>query len=526
MLRATTTLALFAILFSLTLGSGAHAQSVFMIQLGSFPSEEQAVQRWESLKSKHGNVVAPLSLRIAEVALPPENVVVYRTQAGPIETREEATQYCNKLSAASQECFVIETAMFLGAEPAMAKAAPPAPATLPEPVIAQQLSDVPAAPPAPVEVVSAPEPVIKPLVVAAPPAPAAEEEPGYSLSSFLPWRTSNNAELAATPPPVQPAPAPVQVAAVPAPEPVVTSYSEPAPQPRDLMVPPAVVIATPPVEASRATPFPSRRKPIEEVAPRVVSSGNNYEGRVQVAEAVRVPVTGMRAAPAPAMRLVTAPSRPLGLGGTPSQNFNKRTLWAQVTYFNTADAATNYWESFRNKHTQYSNGLRVRVTQPYMYARQGGRVALRVGPFASMDDINLVCAEAGALNLGCGLVKDIGTSTASSTPRDRTGTYRGYDERSRNKAWGIGAGGDGMSWVQIGSYPTPEAAWSAWESYKQSNTDLLRKAGADVTTANLSSSSRQVFRLRVGPYMNKIKALNLCGTLETRGISCIVVGGR
>lgn len=88
----------------------AKPASVFMLQFGSFESTQEANQRVDSLKSKHGGLIGDLPSRVLEISLP-DNLTVYRTQAGPVSSRAEAQSICAQLASNGDECYVVETAM-------------------------------------------------------------------------------------------------------------------------------------------------------------------------------------------------------------------------------------------------------------------------------------------------------------------------------------------------------------------------------------------------------------------------------
>lgn len=88
----------------------AKPASVFMLQFGSFESTEEANQRVSSLKSKHAGLIGNMGSRVQEVALP-DNLTVFRTQAGPVASRAEAQSICAQLASNGDECYVVETAM-------------------------------------------------------------------------------------------------------------------------------------------------------------------------------------------------------------------------------------------------------------------------------------------------------------------------------------------------------------------------------------------------------------------------------
>lgn len=91
----------------------AQAQErVFLLQLGSFESKQEAQSRWIELQGKYPQLLEGLSVRLQDVTLPPDNYTVYRTQAGPLPSPADAQIICDRLSARQDECYVVETAMF------------------------------------------------------------------------------------------------------------------------------------------------------------------------------------------------------------------------------------------------------------------------------------------------------------------------------------------------------------------------------------------------------------------------------
>lgn len=122
-------------LISLALAGPALAQndSVYMLQLGSFQSEQEAEAHWGTIKGKYPNVLSNIAAQVRSVSLPPDNLTVYRTQAGPLISRDTAERLCAQLTQTGDECFVVETAMV-----AM-------PDVLPQNTIANTVQQVPAA---------------------------------------------------------------------------------------------------------------------------------------------------------------------------------------------------------------------------------------------------------------------------------------------------------------------------------------------------------------------------------------------
>ena len=94
--------------------SHAYASSVFMLQFGSYQSAEEAQARLDEVKAKHAGALSRLESSVRPVTLPPDNLVVYRTQAGPLATRADAQSICSQLISNGDSCYIVETAVSTG----------------------------------------------------------------------------------------------------------------------------------------------------------------------------------------------------------------------------------------------------------------------------------------------------------------------------------------------------------------------------------------------------------------------------
>jgi hypothetical protein len=130
------------------------AQTVFMVQLGTFENQKAAQARWQDLSGKFPDVFSNLRYTPDEFVRHPDASVSYRTQAGPIASREEAESICAIVAQGNGgECYVAETAMFSGEDAEVTTAAVAAPQAVPV-----QMTDVQPQPvgiPAPVAVPAA-----------------------------------------------------------------------------------------------------------------------------------------------------------------------------------------------------------------------------------------------------------------------------------------------------------------------------------------------------------------------------------
>lgn len=99
--------------FALTLctASAAFAASMTMLQFGSFETRAEAEKRLAEVTAKHSAFISKLPTNIREIKLPPDNLTVYRTQAGPVESRAAAQSICSQLASSGDECYIVQTAM-------------------------------------------------------------------------------------------------------------------------------------------------------------------------------------------------------------------------------------------------------------------------------------------------------------------------------------------------------------------------------------------------------------------------------
>ncbi|MES2985161.1 MAG: SPOR domain-containing protein [Pseudomonadota bacterium] len=129
-----TRLALVIALSSLTT-TPVLAASMTMLQFGSFETREEADKRLSDISSKYGATLGSLPASVREIKLPPDNLTVYRTQAGPVASRADAQSICAKLATTGDECYIVQTAMVAPgtaplAAPVAAAAALPSPQAL------------------------------------------------------------------------------------------------------------------------------------------------------------------------------------------------------------------------------------------------------------------------------------------------------------------------------------------------------------------------------------------------------------
>lgn len=424
----------------LTFSATASAAPVVMVQFGSFETQAEADKKLAEVKAANAAALGSLPLSVREVKLPPDNLSVYRTQAGPLASRADAQDLCSKISSAGGgDCYVVETAL----NPAPASA-PAVASASPAPAAAATAS----APSADVGTPAA-QPPLAPLTSAAAapvtPVDSSPAEPSPQLQAALDRAVA--AQQAAQVKPSSPTPAPAAqrsfwsrinpfsddeedeapaapVAAAPAAAaaPALAVRAVPSEQP---------VVETVPVVESAPQPAPAPVKNVAVGAPVVASAAPLPTGAlpadalhsVQVEEAQRVPLTQSNTA-----------NRPAAVSLLPSSTVGYKTLWAQLGEFDSTREALIFWDHYRQTHPDFPV-VRVRIISRLQSAMRGDpKVWLRVGPFERTGFIHNLCSVIEAdredaddedednphpATVGpsrCGPIIDSGVATAIRTP--------------------------------------------------------------------------------------------------------------
>ena len=138
---------LFVCMATISVATPCLAASEINVQFGSYETRDEAEKRVSDITSAHKNDLGGKAPAIREVKLPPDNLTVFRTQAGPYDSRATAQSICQKLSSTGDECYVVESAVASPVAPTPVAPAPVAAAAPPPP-----------APAAPAPVVTAPAP--------------------------------------------------------------------------------------------------------------------------------------------------------------------------------------------------------------------------------------------------------------------------------------------------------------------------------------------------------------------------------
>lgn len=530
---------LLAFALSLACVAPALADSSFLLQLGTFASREEAQGKWNEVQSGNPDVVGKLQGHIAEVMLPPDNIPSYRTQAGPVNSRREAKSMCKNLQQRGVNCLIVETAFAatdLAPEMAGDVASPspvrtpepPAPAAEPAVAPEQQITTSAVAP---VEAPQTQEPSPREPVAAANPAPQKTyvrvtrragsysnpndaKKPGFFRGAF---RFNNQEETT---------------------EEVTTSETTPAP----------VAVASAAQEDDDKPGFFGRlfgrsskheektavaaSEPAPAPAPVPVKADTAVKGDVEVAEAIRVPVSSDES-PSPAKYQTISADNSSNSPLSVVDGDSSSAYWVQISYFKTEARAYAFYNRLKAASPQTFAKTRMRVTKPFV---QNKRASLRVGPFASQDEAQSICSAAETRSMRCTLIHDdTPTAPVAAAPRAKRypspleavdiPAYRnkpsadslptGESSAAAPVAPGISDTGIAAQWVNLGQYASSQEAWSRWKDL-QAATPALQKVKPAIT-GMLGSKN---FQLRAGPFDTDIEAENICQILVKAGNTC------
>lgn len=85
----------------------AEAVGPYRVQLGSFESSATAQKRWHEIKSRNGDLVGKLEMVLERVQIKAKGTV-YRLQAGPLKTSDDAHKLCAALSKRKVSCLLVK----------------------------------------------------------------------------------------------------------------------------------------------------------------------------------------------------------------------------------------------------------------------------------------------------------------------------------------------------------------------------------------------------------------------------------
>lgn len=300
-------------------------------------------------------------------------------------------------------------------------------------------------------------------------------------------------------------------------------------------------------EEKKETPAPAVATDAATQAPAPVT----IKGDVQVAEAIRVPVSTYNDKSAVKYELVDASAQ--GESGT---------YYVQVSYFNNEAGAYKFFKDMKDASAGALDDVRIRITRPFATDRQ--RASLRIGPVAA-GNMNAICREAQARTLRCTSILNTASEvqTAQAEQPAKRKRYPSPLEAVdipayRNKATppvaaltaapvdtpaaiapssapaatssvetvstyvpastGVSDTGLGGQWIDLGGFESAQAALGHWRGLQQ-NQPSLQNLKTSIAGA-LGGAEGQKFQLKAGPFVSGADAENACKAIVNSGNSC------
>lgn len=252
--------------------------------------------------------------------------------------------------------------------------------------------------------------------------------------------------------------------------------------------------------------------PDEQVKPQLEPS--NRQADVQVAEAIRVPLTQSEDQQQNAEVTVKSlpdlkPSFASAHGGDEKyadESDNSGAGWLSVAAFPNEEIASSFWEDVRHSASKQAKKLHVRVLRPLL-ASGRSHVSLNVGPFASSSEAYDFCRQgiqAKERGLTCSFTSALPGDEASHAERHRP------TENPVSMSY----------WIQIGAAQSQEEALQQLEEINAKNEDLIKGLRSSVAPSSTDAGS---YIVRVGPVINHDEAIQSCAKMQDRGIDCRVI---
>jgi SPOR domain len=462
--------------------SNAQAETVFMLQLGSFDSEKKATNHWNNLVKTFPELFDEVKYAPSEIVNSPDNFISYRTQAGPIPTRDAAENICGELISSGYECGVSETAMFYGDSEEIAQSGQ-----------------------------------AKPLVVDSAPAQSSPTSPPLPV---------------AAPKVETPAPAPIKA---PAPDmPAIVPFA-----PQEAQAPAAAPFKT-------QSQIPSNNALPSQLIPDAPVASNVQQGMIAAEEAIPVPLSNDAPIANPYLerdnRLANAhPNDASRINSFWADigYFNNEIAAAQ--YVRTLKARDPLLPP--NLRIRITRPYGIVTGRDQLSLRVGPfvttRPILRLCVLTRQD--NMRCRAVKDLG---GSIRNTDRYSLRRNYNERRSVNRNYSfnsrgynsrgvingERGYNRVASTAGGAyspqnndlNSAHFVQLGSFLSPDAATAKWQQLKGRHGYVLQNVNNDIVLPRQGSGASRLFRLRAGPFVDGNAAYNFCNQLKAGGTLCIV----
>jgi hypothetical protein len=450
---------------------------------------------------------------IREVTLPPDNLTVYRTQAGPLPSRAAAQSVCSQLASNGDDCYVVETAMApsFSSAPAVAAAAP---ASAPAPV-------APANPEKPM-VAAAAMPAPLPPATSAPMPSTLTNAPGSngpapmtSLSAVPARDPGNMAAINRVTAAPAPAKAPVAMAAAPVSNDMQKAMDAAVAEQNNAEAGNKALAEAPtPPDAKKEGTFWSRLNPFSDdeapakPAPKAAPAPMPVAAPVAPVEEKPMPAPVMAAAPAPAPVPMAAPA-PVAMAEAPAPTPVEPMLPPPPAPLVGRGAVAD----------TTSASLRApAVPAPVIVPQATGnmpQVAANTAPAP------LVVPPPGTLqpangNVRVGEAQRVPLSQATVpaaapvAPAAPAAMLPGSPSVSLRPSATLG---QKTLWAQVGSFNDAQTALAYWDNFRRTHPDFpVVRVRVSSQFAALQRGNTSV-NLRVGPFLRDTSVRTLCATI-------------
>lgn len=249
------------------------------------------------------------------------------------------------------------------------------------------------------------------------------------------------------------------------------------------------------------------------------------EGKVDVAEAIRVPVSEDTASsPSSQIRPIFETKAPPPLDYQPDA-----AGWLNIRVFSAEEQAVALWQKVRARVPERAAGLRVRIVKSLAGGQQ---VSLNVGPFATAQGAMDFCEQGVTATdsaLTCQFARSEPVGRAASLLPVMSQHSQKYETRrhvlqTEHAAAKVSADmpltpliPTRAYWVQVISAGSQMEAMQEWERLKNAHLDLLSDMRSSISSPLAKGAA---YVVRVGPLQTNTEAVNLCISLQGRGVHC------
>jgi len=257
---------------------------------------------------------------------------------------------------------------------------------------------------------------------------------------------------------------------------------------------------------SIASIFDSSSEEKKQAEPTPQLEAKTREAKVDVSEAIPVAVSFETNTP---QEVVTV-AAPFAIAENSNNNDeNAQQGWLNIQPFMDEGRARKFWENLQRNVSGRTAGLEMQVIYPVV-SDNVPKVILNIGQFASEAEAMRLCRDyvtPASRYLEC----SFSTARPEGTNKPAAEIFNRYAADDENS----------LFWVELLSARSQDTVLEQWEKIRTDNDDMLMNVRSQITT---SLSKPGVYVVRVGPLNARSKAEKLCNTLQTRKLSCKVVG--